>query len=378
MNACSRYTIIAAAGLVAVLLASVEVDGQAPPADTPQMVEDVFTNVQVLKGIPVDEFLDTMGMFSASLGFDCVSCHSREIENADKPEAFAISTPRIQMARSMLRMMNLLNSTYFGGTQRVTCFTCHTGGRTPSIVPSLAIQYGELIDDPYQLQFFPSVAARPADDIFDRYRRAIGGREPLAKVTSLVAAGTYAGYDTGLQEVPVEIFAQAPDKRTVIAHGRDGDSIWTTDGRNAWKAQPNTPIPVMTMTGGNVAGARLEAMVAFPGGLQEAVTGWQPDLGEIDGRMTDVLRGTYAGNTPVALYFDESGLLIRMIRWTPTAVGPVPTQTDYGDYRDVAGIKVPFGWKTTWTGGEVTVALTDVRPNVSIDPARFLKPPGRR
>ena len=35
------------------------------------MAEEVFKNIQVLKGIPVDEFMGTMGFFSAALGMNC-------------------------------------------------------------------------------------------------------------------------------------------------------------------------------------------------------------------------------------------------------------------------------------------------------------------
>ena len=38
--------------------------------DKPLMAEDVFKNVQLLKGIPVKEFMDTMGFFSASTGVE--------------------------------------------------------------------------------------------------------------------------------------------------------------------------------------------------------------------------------------------------------------------------------------------------------------------
>ena len=38
---------------------------QAQPA-RPPMAEEVFKNIQVLKGIPVDEFMGTMGLFSSS------------------------------------------------------------------------------------------------------------------------------------------------------------------------------------------------------------------------------------------------------------------------------------------------------------------------
>src|SRR4030095_15027071 len=76
-----------------------------PPAGTPvRMAEEVFQNIQVLKGIPADQFLDTMGMFSSALLFDCVSCHAQEI--ISNPKAFSIATPRIQRARQMLVLMN--------------------------------------------------------------------------------------------------------------------------------------------------------------------------------------------------------------------------------------------------------------------------------
>ena len=50
--------------------------GRAACRDSePLMVEDVFKNVQALKGITVDEFMGTMGLMSASLGLCCSDCH---------------------------------------------------------------------------------------------------------------------------------------------------------------------------------------------------------------------------------------------------------------------------------------------------------------
>src|SRR5262245_55414101 len=43
-------------------IATSTVESRQAPA--PQMAEQVFKNVQIMKGIPVDEFMDTMGMFS--------------------------------------------------------------------------------------------------------------------------------------------------------------------------------------------------------------------------------------------------------------------------------------------------------------------------
>src|SRR5437764_799670 len=44
--------------------------GAQAPADRPPMSEEVFKNVQILKGIPVDQFMGTMGFFSSSLGLN--------------------------------------------------------------------------------------------------------------------------------------------------------------------------------------------------------------------------------------------------------------------------------------------------------------------
>jgi hypothetical protein len=56
----------------------------------------------------------------------------------------------------------------------------------------------------------------------------------------------------------------------------------------------------------------------------------------------------------------------------------VPTQIDYADYREVAGVKMPFRWTVTWLAGRDSFELTDVQPNVPIDAARFGRPRASR
>lgn len=365
-----RRTLFSAMVIVC-LLGLVSAARQAGPDQAPQMAEHVFKNVQVLKGIPVDEFMDTMGMFSSSLGFCCSNCHSREI--LTNRDAFAVTTPEIQKARQMIVMMNTMNRTYFGGQQRVTCYTCHRGNFTPDVVPSLALQYGELMDDPNAMQIFPN-SRGSANEVFDKYIQALGGGERLAMLTSFVATGTYGGFNTGGSDVSVEIFARAPDQRTQIIRTPEGDAIRTYDGRSAWAAEGWRPLPLMTLTGGNLSGARIEALMSFPLGVQKAFSQWQVSGTTIDDREVQVLQGTNAGEPPVNLYFDESGLLVRLVRWNRTAVGTVPTQIDYADYRDVAGVKMPFRTIVTWTDGQNSIELKEVRPNVPIDGARFARP----
>ena len=66
--------------------------------------------------------------------------------------------------------------------------------------------------------------------------------------------------------------------------------------------------------------------------------------------------------------------MVRLVRFVDTAVGRVPMQIDYADYREVSGVKMPFRWTATWTDGQSTTQLTEVQPNVQIDPAKFARP----
>jgi outer membrane lipoprotein-sorting protein len=359
------------------LLAVVTAAGQAAPAQpaaapaTPTS-EMVFKNVQVLKGIPVDEFMDTMGMFAAALGYDCVSCHGNAI-STDR-DAFSVTTPSIQRARQMLLMMNAINRTNFGGEARVSCFTCHRGQIRPEVVPSLALQYGELIDDPNAMAIPPDRRAS-VDAVFAKYTQALGGAQKVAALTSFVADGTWAGFNTGGSEVPVQVYAQAPGRRSTVVHTPAGDSVAVFDGRNGWVAEEWRPLPLIPLSGSNLAGARMDALVALPAGLRQSFGQWQAGGGIIDERPVQILQGRNDGELPVNLYFDsETGLLVRQVRWNKTAVGTVPTQVDYADYRDVAGVKMPFRTVVTWTNGQNRIALREVRPNAAIDAARFTRP----
>jgi len=55
-------------------------------------------------------------------------------------------------------------------------------------------------------------------------------------------------------------------------------------------------------------------------------------------------------------------------------VGLSATQVDYDDYRDVAGVKMPFKWTTSWLDGQTMFTVTQIQPNVAIDAAKFGKP----
>ena len=376
-NALRREILVAAQIVLLALLSVPSAIAQATQAEKPPMADEVFKNIQVLRGLTVDQFMGTMGFIAASLSLNCSECH-----DTSSTGAYALDNPRKQMARRMIVMVDNFNKANFGGKREVTCYSCHRGDTRPKVTPSLAEQYSTPSpDDPDEIEMpeIPVPSAPSADQLFAKYIQALGGAQQLAKVTSFVARGTYEGFDTEDEKVPVEVYAKAPNLHTTIVHLHSGDNIRTTDGRNAWTTSAGTllPLPVLVLTGGEQEGAEMDAALSFPGQIKQMLKDWRTGFSasRIDDNEVDIVQGMSANNTPVKLYFDKkSGLLLRLVRYTNTVLGINPTQIDYSDYRDVSGVKMPFRWTVTWTDGRSTTELTSIQPNVTIDAAKFARP----
>jgi len=367
----------AVAMAVTCLLGARRATGQTPAEEKPLQAEAVFKNVQVLKGIPVSEFMGTMGYFSASLGLNCTFCHVTE--SLQDWQKFAEDVPRKRTARRMILMVNAINKDNFGGRRAVTCYSCHRGGDRPKVIPSLAEQYSTPTEDPNEIELVAGLPPGPsADQILDKYLQAIGGVQRVSALTSFVAKGTYEGFETYHLKVPVEIFAKAPGQLTTVVHTQNGDSTTTFDGRAGWVAAADKPVPLLPLTpGGELDGAKLDAALFFPARIKETLSQWRVGfpITTIDDKEVRIVQGTGVGKTRIKFYFDQdTGLLLRQLRYAETIVGINPTQIDYADYREVAGVKVPFRWTVTWTNGQSITGLSEIQANAPVDPAKFAKP----
>ena len=362
-----RVTLIVAALAIAPALINAE------PRQEPQLAEDYFLNVPDMGEIPVDEFMETMGMFASALGLNCADCHT--FASSSSWAAYADETDIKRTTRRMIRMVRDINQNHFGGQPFVSCWTCHRGDLRPKVVPNLLVQYTAPFEDPNEVLFIPDPDAPPAEDIFAEYFDAVGGTVALTNLRSFEASGNYNGFDTGFEDVPVEVYANSPDQLAMTVHARAGDSVRVYDGENGWIAATDRAMPLLPLTGDTLDGARIEAIQMFPSALQDSRSFWQMSYTIIDERDVRVLRGVSPGQTPINLYFDDSGFLVRLLRFVDTPVGRVPTQIDYSDYREVAGVMMPFAWTSTWTNGRASIQLESVQPNVSIDSARFNEPP---
>ena len=354
------------------LVSAVTLRAQAQAA-RPPLSEEVFKNVQVLRGITVNEFMGTMGIFSASLGMSCEDCH----RSGDSSWAnYATESPRKQMARAMVTMMATINKQHFGGRQVITCFSCHRGADRPKATPNLATLYGAPPPEDPRDEVAQATGAPAADAVFDKYVAAVGGAARAAALTSFTATGTSTGYGPDSEPQPFELVARAPNQRAALVRSADGDRATVFDGRSGWIAAPHRPVDVLALGGADLDGLRVDAELAFPSRVKQVAGQWRVGAASVIGdREVQIVQGTGSGGALVTLSFDsESGLLLRQVRYVPSPVGRLPTQVDYGDYREVAGVKLPFKWTVTWLDGKDTVELKDVRANVAIDAARFAKP----
>jgi len=172
-----------------------------------------------------------------------------------------------------MQMVSSVNQTYFGGRQVVTCNTCHRGTTRPNVMPSLDLLYSspppEEPGDPIQ-----QASGQPAaDQILDKYLRAVGGPERVAAFTSFTGKGNYSAYDDA-EKSPFEMYARGPGQRTITAHPPSGDTTWTLNGNSAWVAAPATdkPVPVLAITGPELDGVKLESEVFFPARIKQSLT----------------------------------------------------------------------------------------------------------
>ena len=396
MKLWSRRAILAATRIAVVGLMGTGLTVAQPASpEKPLLAEQVFKNIQVLKGIPVDDFMETMGIMTAALQFDCSDCHTGA--GTDKVD-WAADTPRKRTARRMVTMVTTINKDNFGGRQMVTCWTCHRNRDRPLVTPIMETIYGmpglESDDIIVTTPGLPSAAS-----ILDKYIQASGGAQRLAGLTSFVGKGTSVGFGGFGGGGDVEIVAKAPDKRSTIILFKEetgrGDQIRTYDGRTGWVRTPLNVLGEFQLNGGDLDGARFDAQLSFPGQIKQTLTNLkagpptsitdlpapssqsslQQDVALGQNHSVDVVQGTGPRGLLVTLYFDrQTGLLLRELRYGSSPIGRVPTQIDFGDYRDVNGIKLPFRITYAWLDGRDSIVLKEIKTNVPVDEAKFGRP----
>ncbi len=226
--------------------------------------------------------------------------------------------------------------------------------------------------------------AQTAEEIVEKHLAATGGRAALSKLTSRTAIGTITlttpvGDLTG----PIEVYSKVPNKsRTFIR--LDLSAVGGGQVVNDQRFDGSTGYVVDSFNGNReMTGDQLEAMKNgfFPSallvykeqGIQLALTGRET----VADAEAYVLTMTPKSGPAARLFIDTATLmLVRtvMIIDVPQLGGAIEQVVEFSDFRDVDGIKVPFGMKATNPAQAVTARVTSVTHNADIPDSDFVRP----
>jgi hypothetical protein len=226
-------------------------------------------------------------------------------------------------------------------------------------------------------------SAQTADEVIEKYLAALGGRAALAKLTSRSMVGTMALSTPG-GEVPgtIEILNQQPNKvRTLMK--LDLSSLGAGQLVVDQRFDGTSGYALDSMRGNrDITGNQLENMknAVFPNPLMNyKERGTTVELGQkekVNGRDAYVLIVKPKSGSIARQFLDaESYLPVRlMLKLDLPEVGEVEQTSDFSDYREVDGVKIPFRVQVTSPIQSFTISVTKVEQNLKIDDTLFSKP----
>ncbi|MEP6789235.1 MAG: c-type cytochrome [Acidobacteriota bacterium] len=315
-----------------------------------------FHNIKVLNDMPADQLGRVMNLYSASLGVDCDFCHvTSDFSKDDKKTK--------ETAREMIKMVMAINKDNFNNRPRITCNSCHNGHMEPTPAPNLnAVAEPERPKQP---------TTKPtADQIFEKYVAALGGKDKVDKITSRIATATRT--ERNGKEVEQETVYYDAGKYALKTTYPKATVTEVFDGSAAIKFA-RQPIELRTDEQEQI---KREAAVFTPSALRAAYT--KVDFGfldRIDGKEAYMLVGTTAANQRERLYFDvATGLLVRRTMASQTMFGMFQYQVDYMDYKAFGGVKAPTTIKYSMPNISWTRRILTLKNNVPVDASVFKAP----
>ncbi len=223
-------------------------------------------------------------------------------------------------------------------------------------------------------------AKKKADEVLAGYVAALGGRAALEKINSRVAKGSFDVSGIAMSG-PVEIYAKSPNLMLLVLKMPGQETFKDGfDGRVGWEQNPDDGITDKTgLEGGSAIRDAdfyqpLKLRLQYPNlilkGTGKLSLG-KGGSGKVEERDTLVLEAPRNGS-PRRFYFDTAnGLLLRTEEWN--AAGKITEAGEYQDYREVDGVKVAFTFHII-QDMHFTIKFTEVKHNVPIDDAIFVKP----
>ena len=214
------------------------------------------------------------------------------------------------------------------------------------------------------------------DQLLDKAVTALGGRAAMEKIASRTGKGTIEIPDVGMSG-SIQVYEKAPNMSAVVIDLGGMQIRQAFDGTVAWEEDPQQGL--REKSGTELAQAKREATFNPELKMKQlypklTVRG-REKVGASDAWVVDAVP---AEGSAVVFYFDvESGLPVRMDATQDTAQGQVPVQSYLEDYRVVDGVKVAHMLRQVTPMFTMTMRLTEVKHNVTLDDKMFKKPGGQ-
>ncbi len=329
-------------------------------------------NVQLLTNLSDWQLGGVMDNFTASLGVHCDFCHVRN----EQTKAWDFPNDAKQekkTAREMIHLVLDVNENNFHGHTVVGCYTCHLGKESPSLavalpVPPIPPSKPEGAEEA-EHKTYPA-----AKDVVAKYVTAIGGEEAAKKLATspMTAKATRIGGNG--QSMPLEVYRSGGSVMTRVTPA-EGPAMAQMFGPEGGWMTSRQGVHTLSAADAALGMTATRAYEPFSGSLSDKAR--VVDKQTIDGHETWVVGAAINEHTRQRLYFDATtGLVLRRVITMDSPVGRIPTQTDFEDYRDVAGVKVPFTVRVaTVNGGQSgTRKYTSIELGGTIDPTMFEAP----
>jgi hypothetical protein len=331
-----------------------------------QIAEQAYKNIKVLNELPASELDGAMYYMSAALGVGCTHCHTNPWESDVKPAKLA--------ARKMILMTRNINKENFSGNPVVNCYTCHRGQpQTVTMPPAGQPAWQMLEAEPASAK--SSDALPSVEQVIEKYTRAIGGEAAINKLKTRVSRGTQTTTNkmTPPLNVSLEVFQTAENKLLAVTNHPSGVTYKGVNGAAGWFKDARGH---QEITGKELISEKRDADFFRYLKIKESYPSMRVLAKEkIGDREAFVIGATSRDDSREKLYFDsETGLLIRRYVTFKTALGSIPEVTDFADYKEVDGLKLPFIISWSRPPFTSTQKLVEIKLNVPIDDAKFDMP----
>ncbi len=245
-------------------------------------------------------------------------------------------------------------------------------------VTPIAILAALTLASAHALAQAPAAPAAPADPtaetLLDNHVKAVGGKEAFAKLNTRAIKARLEVPAAGVS-MAISIWAARPNKtRTLVESDIAGRIERGFDGTTGWE---------VSTTGGPrlLAGAQLDDMARDA--TFEGLAVWRDwvdktetqGAGDVDGKPAWKVLITPKRGSAQTYFFDQAtSLVVKMTMTVRSAMGDVPAESYFSDYRDAGGIRIAHRVRQVAAGQELVTTIDSITHNVELPAGRFDPP----